>query len=136
MKESQLKIIYRKKILPESKNPYQFGCKRDYSHSFTAYNPLCGDKYELFIDISDGEVKNCAFDGMGCALSRASTSLLLRNLPGMKVSDALEFLSAFLSKETTWDNELSILSEIKNSGGRIDCINLSWEAIQKELLKE
>lgn len=138
MTKEEIQALYRQQILPENKAPYHFE-KVASAHAIKAYNPMCGDKYELYIDKDASLLSEMHFHGIGCAISKASSSILLRKVEGMTQADAAGYCEAFLqalassdASELT-DEELKILVELKNFEGRVDCIKLSWEALLEEL---
>jgi nitrogen fixation NifU-like protein len=139
MTKEEVQRLYKEKILPESKNPYHFEEQDDAELILEAYNPMCGDKYKLYIDFEDDKVRSVHFHGFGCAVSKASTSLLARELEGKEQKEIPGIVSTFLgalrekdqSKAT--NENLKILVELMNFDGRQDCIELSWKALDKEL---
>lgn len=138
MTKEEIQELYRQQILPENKAPYHFE-KVESAVSVKAYNPMCGDKYELFIGGTPGVLDELHFHGIGCAISKASSSILLRKIEGMSYQDAVRYCQAFLTAldssdgSDLSDEELKILVELKNFEGRVDCIKLSWEALLEEL---
>lgn len=138
MTKEEVQELYKKKILPESKNAYHFEKKDDAGIVIEAYNPMCGDKYKIYLYEKNGIIDNAFFHGFGCAVSKASTSVLTRKLEGMSALKAVELASDFLSSlenndPNINDEQLNILRELINFEGRKDCIELSWKAVQKEL---
>ncbi len=138
MTKEEVQELYRQQILPENKAPYHFE-KVDSARTVKAYNPMCGDKYELYIEGKEGMLDELHFHGFGCAISKASTSILLKKVEGMSYRDAVEYGHSFLKALDSLDSsdlsdeELKVLVELKNFEGRVDCIKLSWEALLEEL---
>ncbi len=134
MTKEEIQSLYKDKILPENKAPYHFE-KVDADHSVKAYNPMCGDKYELYFENDDQLLDQVHFHGIGCAISKASTSILVRRIEGMTEEEAEEYCKKFLEAinssdpDSLSDEDLKILVELKNFEGRVDCIKLSWEAL-------
>ncbi len=121
--------LYKEKILPENNEPFHFEKVEGAKYVLQAYNPMCGDKYILYL----GDETN-HFDGFGCAISKASTSLLLRYMEGKSEVEVSELCRQFLDSFETGDGkdlpeELQILLELKKFDGRLDCIHLSWKAV-------
>lgn len=143
MTKEEIQQRYKEKILPENKSPYHFEKRDDANSTFMAYNPMCGDKYQLFLE-EDGEVINeVHFHGIGCAISKASSSILLRKIEGMQKDDIKIYCKKFIlalnsegEASDLEDEELKILAELKNFNGRLDCIQLSWKALLEYLTKE
>jgi nitrogen fixation protein NifU and related proteins len=131
MNKEEVERLYKKLIIPESKDPYRFE-KREGVHVL-AYNPVCGDKFRLY---TEGAFH---FHGHGCALSMASGSLLMRHLENCSLSEAREIIQRFIaavrsgSVEHLADDSLKILVALKNYDGREDCILLIWKAMLEYL---
>jgi len=142
MTREELEELYKNKILPESRNPYHFEKKEKPGEEILAYNPMCGDKYQLYLDQEGNEINEMHFHGIGCAISKASTSILLKKMEGRSYSEASKLITPFLDGLTSpeanslGDEELDILLELRNFDGRVDCIKLSWESMLNELKKE
>ena len=135
MTKEELQILYKKHILAENKDPFNFKKGGDEAVTVQAYNPMCGDKYHLYLGEEEG-----SFDGFGCAVSKASTSILLRNMDGKSDEEVKvlceKFLEAFENdEEVDLPEALKVLLELKNFDGRIDCIQLSWKALLDHLNK-
>ena len=76
--------LYRDQILEHYKRPHNFGRLADYDLEFDDSNPFCGDEQHVFLKLDeDGKVTDVAFEGQGCAISTAATSLLTDELEGM-----------------------------------------------------
>ncbi len=129
MTKEEIQRLYKEKILPENNEPFHFEKEENAREVVQAYNPMCGDKYQIYLG-----KKTAHFDGFGCAISKASTSLLLRNMEGKSEDQVRELCEQFLNAFETGDGsglaeELQILVELKNFEGRLDCIQLSWKAV-------
>lgn len=127
MRREELERLYKELIIPESKKPYHFE-KRE-GKAILAYNPICGDKYSIYPD------PPVHFHGHGCALSKASTSLLMQNLENKSSEAIKELILRFINAVRTGDAKeefdpgLSTLVALKQYDGREDCILLSWIAM-------
>lgn len=138
MNKEELKARYKALILPESKDPYHFEMKEGI-HPISAYNPMCGDKFRLFVENDEKTINQAHFDGIGCALSKASTSIMLREIEGKSREEIIglveDFIKAVNGKEysSALSKELKTLAELRNFDGRIDCILLSWKALLQHL---
>lgn len=139
MTKEEIQHLYREHILPENKNPYHFETNKDAGIILEAYNPMCGDKYQLYLNLDNKILDLLNFHGFGCAISKASTSLMLKNMEGLSIEDCLALCQRFLDSVTSesidegMDKELQILAELKNFDGRMDCIKLSWEVLYDHL---
>ena len=105
-------------------------------------NPSCGDEITLELQIEDGIVKDAAFTGMGCAISQASTSIMIDLIKGESIEQAKHLADLFLKMikgEITDDDELEELDEamalknISNMPARVKCAVLSWRTLLETL---
>lgn len=142
MTKEELKRLYKEKVLPESKNPYHFEKMEEADSALEAYNPMCGDKYVIWMKNKQGVIDRAAFTGIGCAISKASISLMLRNIEGMNEAEALDFCKKFLllleEEEVQLDlpeEALNVLVSLKDFEGRMDCVKLGWESLIKFIEK-
>ncbi|MDH5476489.1 MAG: iron-sulfur cluster assembly scaffold protein [Cyclobacteriaceae bacterium] len=141
MTKEEVQALYKAHILPENNNPYHFEAKDNASTSLDAYNPMCGDKFQLHLNVKDDTFDTVHFHGFGCAISKASTSILLRKIEGISKVDAIALCEKFLKNLTEdnqvdeFDKELNTLIALKHFDGRIDCIKLPWEALLAHLMK-
>lgn len=139
MDQEDLKRLYHKTVISESKSPYHFEKGVQLAVEVLAYNPMCGDKYKLQLEQENDHIKEGYFHGFGCALSKASTSALLRSIEGKSKAETIAFCKAFLSAVDNvatidFDQEvLQVLVELNDLGSRSDCIKLSWEALLAHL---
>lgn len=135
--ESKLKQLYKSVILGHNKDPYHYEEMDTPDHQIEAYNPLCGDKYKLYLRIEAGKVKQASFSGFGCAISKASTSILVKRLEGMAIEDipAMKetFLNVAFEGAETSDEEFEAFAAAKAFPGRSTCVSLSWESLQEWL---
>ena len=139
MKE-ELKKLYQSVILVHSREPIRYEKQPDAPHQLKAYNPVCGDKYELFFAVEDGRMKNVSFHGYGCAISKTSTSVLVKHLEGKAVEEAQEIWQRFLSLIKTDGPEVESTEEdfqaftaAREFPGRLTCATLAWEELDKWL---
>ena len=138
----RLKQLYQSVILKHSKEPVHFEKKEQATYILEAYNPLCGDKFQLFFEIEDGKISQLSFHGYGCAISKASASVLVKKLEGRLVEEGLALCRQFLAmlqadKEgpEDVDEELAAFAAARSFPGRMKCATLSWEEMEA-FLKE
>jgi nitrogen fixation NifU-like protein len=86
---SDLGELYQEVILDHNRNPRNFGELPTYTHCADGHNPLCGDRLHLQVLLNDGRIEDIAFEGVGCAISKASASLMTEKLKGMTREEAL-----------------------------------------------
>ena len=85
----RLKTLYKSVIIKHNSEPFSFEKKENATHVLKAYNPICGDRFELFFEVKNGVIEDLTFHGFGCAISKASTSVLVKNLVGKDFVKAL-----------------------------------------------
>ena len=143
MKE-KLKQLYKTVILKHNKTPYHYEKQPSAAHHIEAYNPLCGDQFNLYLDLENGKIRQLHFHGYGCAISKASTSVLVKHLENKSIEEALELCGVF--KQLTGPSEqqvkiieieeLEAFETAKDFPSRLSCATLSWEAMQVYLEME
>lgn len=108
------------------------------------HNPSCGDDITLSLEISDGVIKDAAFTGAGCAISQASTDMMIELIRGKKVDEAKKIAELFLAMikgEVTDDEKLEELDEaialknIANMPARVKCATLAWHTVDTAIDK-
>jgi nitrogen fixation NifU-like protein len=137
MTREEIQKVYKECILPENRDPYHFQ-KYENGARVKAFNPMCGDHYMLYLTCSE-KIDQLYFHGFGCALSKASSSLMIRSIEGMEKEEAIRFCNLFLKAVDQGDphpalpHELKVLADLTNFEGRVDCIQLSWKALVNHL---
>lgn len=137
----RLKQLYKSHILTKAKDETHFGELSTYTHVLEAYNPMCGDKYSLYLEVEDERIKNASFKGFGCSISKASTAVLAARLVGAKFSGAKELTELFMElinsdslipvEELTDDEELLAFAGTRNYPERKQCASLVWDEFIK-----
>ncbi len=138
---SSLGDLYQEILLEHNSRPRNFRKLEDADRSADGYNPLCGDKVELFLKLDDEIISDVAFQGSGCAISRASASMLTQSIKGQSVEKAHEIFDAFHnmltdpSAEVDYDllDDLESLSGVSNFPTRIKCAVLAWHTLRAAL---
>jgi nitrogen fixation protein NifU and related proteins len=130
----KLKQLYQSVILEHSNHPVQFEQRADRAYTLDAYNPLCGDRFALYFDVEEGKICRISFHGYGCAISKASTSVLVKRLEGKTLAEAAELCRAFAAVAqpdaplpADLDEEFEAFAAAREFPGRIKCATLSWE---------
>lgn len=138
----QLKKLYKTVILEHDKKPVQYVKRAGAQHVLKAYNEICGDRFELFFDIENDQLTNVSFHGFGCAISKASTSVLVKKIQHQTVEQAQNIITAFLQTVHpdspgggATDEEMTAFSAAKDFPGRLKCATLAWDEL-KEWLSE
>jgi len=128
--------LYKQVILDHSKHPKNFGTLDSCTHKCEGNNPLCGDSLSLEIEKDGDTIKNIAFTGQGCAISKASSSLMTEAVKGMNEGEAIDLVSNMRSMITTEDSyevprKLEVFSNIRQFPSRIKCAMLPWHTLRK-----
>ena len=131
--------LYHPVILKYNQAPFHFYKMDGADLIVKAYNPVCGDEFSIFIKWDEGRISNASFHGYGCAVSKASSSLLIKNLIGKSKMEALKEIDTFLNmldQETDPNSgELSVFRVVKNYPSRMSCVILSWKSLNQSLQK-
>ncbi|MEO1261320.1 MAG: Fe-S cluster assembly sulfur transfer protein SufU [Bacteroidota bacterium] len=134
----QLKALYKSVILKHDKTPFHYEKKEQATHVIKAYNELCGDRFDIYFEIEDDTIKDIFFHGYGCAISKASTSVLIKKIIDRPIAEAKKTIELFLENITgekdfseITDDELTAFSAAKNFPGRKKCATLAWEEMQR-----
>ena len=131
--------LYQEIILEHSRSPKNYGSLEGATHSALGYNPLCGDKIILRLILDSGNtISKIAFQGEGCAICLASTSLMTETVQGKKREEAQKIGKAFVS-EITQDHPsslpeaLKVLEGVKKYPMRVKCATLCWHTLNNAL---
>ncbi|NDC82927.1 SUF system NifU family Fe-S cluster assembly protein [bacterium] len=139
---SRLESLYQELILDHNKSPRNFGKLDPFTHYSHGINPLCGDDYEVTLTVSDDVVVDAQFTGSGCAISKASGSLMTLAIIGQPVTTIIRlknlFLKMLLTDTLTHDErqqlgKLAVLEGVKKFPARVKCAALVWRAIEDAL---
>ena len=85
---SELRELYQQVILDHNRKPRNFRVLEGANRTAEGYNPLCGDQITLYLNVENGMIKDAAFQGKGCAISKASASLMTAGVIGKRVDEA------------------------------------------------
>jgi nitrogen fixation protein NifU and related proteins len=131
--------LYQDLIIDHSRAPKNFGNLSDRSHHARGHNPLCGDIIDLDVKILDNCITNIAFVGDGCAISKASASLMTESIKGKSCDYACGLFEDFhimLTKEEALPSRLGkliALNGVKQFPVRIKCATLCWHTLKAAL---
>jgi nitrogen fixation NifU-like protein len=133
-----LEELYQEAILDHGRKPRNFGRLEGETHTAEGYNPLCGDRVRLALRVADGQVMEARFDGVGCAISQASASLMTLSVAGLGVADAQALSETFRRLLTEGGDaegigELECLLGVRNFPNRVKCATLAWHALASAL---
>ena len=137
-----LKQLYQDIILEHGKNPRNFGKCEKYTHEAKGHNPLCGDQVHVYLKLNNEKnVDNVTFEGTGCAISIASTSIMTELVKGKSLEAAKKIVIDFLnmikntqeikSNDLDEDQKIKImsLSGVKQYPMRVKCATLAWHTL-------
>ena len=140
---SELTDLYKEVILDHNRRPRNFGTLEGASHHAEGYNPLCGDRLSLFLRVDDGVIGDVRFEGSGCAISKASASLMTDSIKGRGVDEAVRLFERFHRMVTTPPGEevedlgkLSALAGVREFPVRVKCASLAWHTLKAALEKQ
>lgn len=134
--------VYNDLIMEHSMNSYNKKELEGATCCKMGHNPNCGDEIKLELKLNGNVIENLAFLGHGCAISQASTSIMIDTLRGKTVEEAKEIIKIFIKmikRETTDESELKKLEDaiafknIANMPARVKCALLAWHTIEDML---
>ncbi len=135
-----LRDLYQQVIVDHNKSPRNFGKLEHYNHEADGYNPLCGDKLHIYLDVdADGHIVDVSFEGEGCAISVASASLMTEAMKGKSVQEMQSLFNAFQHMVTAAPSEfpdadrlgkLAVLAGVREFPSRIKCATLCWHTLK------
>jgi len=141
---SELNDLYQELILDHSRNPRNFSKMEAADLSSEGYNPLCGDQVTVYLKLENDVIKNISFQGSGCAISKASASLMTTSLKGKTHAEAEQMFGLFHQMVTgcgnvTLDNsplgKLAVFSGIKEFPVRVKCASMVWHTLRQAFAK-
>ena len=136
-----LSDIYQEVILDHNKKPRNFAVLNDASHHSHGVNPLCGDDYHLYLKVDpSGTIQNASFQGSGCAISKASASMLTTSIKGKKIEEAEALKDKFLKLVTCGEyadtkelGSLRAFQGVRMFPVRVKCATMIWHALEDAL---
>ena len=140
---SDLGDLYQEVILDHNRRPRNFRAMDDANRKQEGYNPLCGDRLMLYVKLEADRIADVAFQGSGCAISKASASLMTEALKGKTVDEARELFEKFHDMVTSSPEseapdlgKLSVLSGVREYPTRIKCASLPWHTLKAAVAGE
>ena len=130
---SDLNELYQEVILDHNRRPRNFRRIEGASHHAAGHNPLCGDRLTLDVQVDDDRIADIAFQGSGCAISKASASLMTDAVKGQSVGAARELFERFHDMITSNPDtpaedlgKLSVFAGVREFPTRVKCASLAW----------
>jgi len=138
---SELDDLYQEVILDHGRRPRNFRVIADPDRQAEGLNPLCGDHFKLYVKLDGERIQDIAFEGSGCAISKASASLMTTSVKGKTVHEAEELFSRFHRLVTEGPDKVSLselgklaaLSGVCEFPTRVKCASLVWHTLKNAL---
>jgi nitrogen fixation NifU-like protein len=136
-----LRDLYQEVVLEHSKRPRNFRAMEDATSTAQGFNPLCGDQLTLYVKMRDGVVQEVSFVGQGCAISKASASLLTGAVKEKTLDQALQLFGKVHLLVTEGPSrvapeevgKLAVLSGVSEFPARVKCASLAWHTLKAAL---
>jgi nitrogen fixation protein NifU and related proteins len=139
---SDLRELYQELIIDHSKRPRNFRVLEGANRKLNGYNPLCGDKITVFLELENDRVKNIGFQGAGCAISTASASVMTESVKGKTRAEAEALFDIFHQLVTGKPpaagkspelGKLAVFSGVSEFPARVKCATLAWHTLHAAL---
>jgi nitrogen fixation NifU-like protein len=138
---TDLQDLYQELILDHGRRPRNFHSLAGASRSAEGYNPLCGDKVKVYVQMEGDTVKDISFEGAGCAISTASASIMTESLKGKNRAQVEELFQTFhdlvTGQKAQLDapelGKLAVFSGVSEFPIRVKCATLSWHTLRAAL---
>ena len=142
---SELNELYQEVILDHNKNPRNFREMETATNTADGNNPLCGDALRVYVEMEDDRVKDVAFKGSGCAISKASASMMTQTVKGKSKEEAEILFDEFhkmvtgeldIEQDENQLGKLKIFAGVLEFPARVKCASLSWHTLHAALSGE
>ncbi|HUK67095.1 MAG TPA: SUF system NifU family Fe-S cluster assembly protein [Anaeromyxobacteraceae bacterium] len=138
---SELDDLYQEVILDHGRRPRNFRKIEGATRQAEGLNPLCGDHFQLYLKLDGDRIEDISFDGSGCAISKASASLMTSSIKGKTVAEAEQLFAEFHTLVTEGPDKVSLselgklaaLSGVCEFPTRVKCASLVWHALKSAL---
>jgi nitrogen fixation NifU-like protein len=134
---SELRDLYQEVILDHNRRPRNFRELPPPARRAEGFNPLCGDRLTLYLDLEGDTIRDVSFQGSGCAISKASASLMTEALKGKTLSEAERLFERFHQMVTSSMEsppadlgKLSVLAGVREFPTRVKCASLAWHTLK------
>jgi nitrogen fixation NifU-like protein len=140
---SELTDLYQEVILDHNRRPRNFREMSEASRRQEGYNPLCGDRLTLYVKLDGDRISDVSFQGTGCAISKASASLMTEAIKGRTVDEAHSLFERFHDMvtsppeiETPDLGKLSVFAGVREFPTRIKCASLAWHTLKAAVTEQ
>ncbi|HEX7616728.1 MAG TPA: SUF system NifU family Fe-S cluster assembly protein [Thermoanaerobaculia bacterium] len=139
---TDLRDLYQEVILDHNKSPRNYREMADASRIALGHNPLCGDKMKLYVRIEGDRIADVAFQGSGCAISKASASIMTDTVKGKTLAEAGTLYGQFhelltgppdVKTDGAGLGKLAVFSGVREFPARVKCATLAWHTLQTAL---
>jgi len=139
---SDLRDLYQETILEHSKSPRNYRKLEAANRTAEGYNPLCGDHFTLYVDVQGDAIRDIGFQGSGCAISKASASMMTQSVKGRSRAEAQQLFRQFQELVTNQASpngdkdklgKLTVFSGVSEFPVRVKCATLAWHTLQAAL---
>lgn len=139
---SDLRDLYQEVILDHNRRPHNFRHMEHADRVCEGFNPLCGDRLTLFVELDGDVIKDVSFEGSGCAISRASASLMTDAVKGKRIGEAEALFERFhqlvtsppeTAPDVTELGKLAVFAGVREYPTRVKCATLSWHTMRSAL---
>ncbi len=135
---SELRDLYQEIILDHNRSPRNFRAMGNPDRKVEAFNPLCGDHYTIYLAVDGGVITDVSFEGTGCAISKASASIMSSMVKGKTVEQAEALFGVFhrlvtgenvSEDEMTAVGKLAAFANVSEFPARVKCASLAWHTL-------
>lgn len=141
---ADLRELYQEVILEHSKAPRNFRELKEANRKAEGFNPLCGDHFTVYLDVDEegGRIREISFQGSGCAISKASASMMTQSLKGKSKAEAEELFDRFhklvtgqssLNGDQAELGKLAVFAGVSEFPVRVKCATLAWHTLRAAL---
>jgi len=141
----ELRDLYQEVILEHSKAPRNFRQLQNANHHAEGFNPLCGDRLTVYVDLEGDAIRDISFQGSGCAISKASASMMTQSVKGRTKQEAGALFEGFRRLVTGQPSagpnqpelgKLTVFSGVSEYPMRVKCATLAWHTLRAALQGE
>ena len=138
---SDLRDLYQEVILEHSKAPRNYRESPAWNRKAEGFNPLCGDRFTLYLTLDGDSIRDVSFQGSGCAISKASASMMTQSVKGKSVAEARKLFESFHRLVTGLGHtngdadlgKLTVFSGVSEFPARVKCATLAWHTLEAAL---
>ncbi len=138
---ADLRDLYQEVILEHSKQPRNYRELGDANHKAEGYNPLCGDHFTVYLKMDGEKIQDVSFQGSGCAISKASASMMTQSVKGKTLAEAEKIFERFHKLVTGAEHngnqeelgKLAVFSGVSEFPVRVKCATLAWHTLHAAL---